>query len=470
MTARTTFFALAACVALAMPPNMGAQTQTVKLTTQKTAGEELTLVVNAAARVAIDWGDGQSITATTDTTRGTLRGQTITLTGPAEWSTLGCEGQNITSVDLSAPYLNALYLAHNELTEADVSTCTSLTDLDLSDNQLATLSLNKNTNLLSLNLSHNNLSSLNIYYQAALQELNIAHNNFSSFTFYRNNAALESVNCVDNHIAKLSLVYLSGLRSLFCWNNEMQNITLGSRDSLVEAVWCDSNRIAKLDLSPCGYLKQLSATHNELTDITYPDATDKNDYALLSLQNNRLTYLQLLPRQNVENYAVNYTYAPQASVAVAAHLPVDSTLSLADYRYNANGKYIGITLKAYTLSDSVALQSGTDYTTSSGTIRFKHSVNDSVYVVMQTSFFPALSIATTNFHIDSPVGIGSVQGSPNLTVLAQNHTLVLTASKPQAASVYSADGALIWYGRVDGSRALTLPRGIYVINGKKVSL
>lgn len=470
MTARTTFFALAACVALAVPPNMGAQTQTVKLTTQKTAGEELTLVVNAAARVAIDWGDGQSVTATTDTTRGTLRGQTLTITGPAEWSTLGCEGQGITSVDLAAPYLNALYLAHNELAEADVSACTALTDLDLSDNQLTTLSLNKNTNLLSLNLSHNKLSALNIYYQAALQELNIAHNNFSSFTFYRNNTALESVNCVGNQIAKLSLIYLSGLHSLFCWSNDMQTLTLGSRDSLVEAVWCDSNRIAKLDLSPCRYLKQLSATQNELTDITYPDAANKDDYTLLSLQNNRLTYLQLLPRQNIENYAVNYTYAPQAPVAVAAHLPVDSTLSLANYRYNVNGKYIGITLKAYTTTDNEALLSGTDYTTSSGTIRFKHSVSDSVYVVMQNSFFPALSLATTNFHIDSPVGISTVQGGSSLTVSAQNHTLVLTSGKPQAASVYSADGALVWHGRVDGSRTLMLPRGIYVVNGKKVSL
>ena len=73
-------------------------------------------------------------------------------------SFLGCEGNNITKLDLSNnTKLKTLYCAGNQLTELDLKNNKNLGLLSFSDNRISTIDLSNNENLGSLSFDNNKL-------------------------------------------------------------------------------------------------------------------------------------------------------------------------------------------------------------------------------------------------------------------------------------------------------------------------
>lgn len=83
------------------------------------------------------------------------------------------------------------------------------------------------------------------------------------------------------------------------------------------------------------------------------------------------------------------------------------------------------------------------------------------------------SVETTYIRIGADVtGIGSVgaDASGGLAVSASRGQLTLSAAKPVAARVVATDGKTVWSGSVSGTVTVSLPSGIYIVNGQKVAL
>ena len=126
--------------------------QTVKLTTSKTVGEKMRLMVNPKGTMSVNWGDGTFIEypGTTESFRfleGEVKGDTIVIKGSdLEWNMLGCAGQNIVTLNVSAaPGLRSLYCQNNEIKNLALSKVKNLTDLNAANNLISTVAVKPST-------------------------------------------------------------------------------------------------------------------------------------------------------------------------------------------------------------------------------------------------------------------------------------------------------------------------------------
>jgi hypothetical protein len=68
------------------------------------------------------------------------------------------------------------------------------------------------------------------------------------------------------------------------------------------------------------------------------------------------------------------------------------------------------------------------------------------------------------------VGVDNVK-TEELSITISQGGLVLQSGTPTHVNVYSTDGKLVWKGEVDvNPLTVSLPKGIYLVNGKKVLL
>lgn len=451
-----------------------AQTQVVTLQTSKSVGEEVTLVVNPGADVTVDWGDANPVKTRQDTLVGVLKGTTVTVSGGPLWNTLGCEGNRIVSMNLTrATFLKALFCAHNELTALSLPTSGALTDLDCSYNRLTSF-VPRASGLLTLDCSHNELTQFALTFAPAVRVLDCSYNKLASLAFTNANAALEYLACNDNRLTRISLpAGMTNLNSLYCFRNELETLSVGTRDSL-ENLWCDANRITALDLSKCPDLKTLSVSKNRLNSIAYPSVATKSDYTLVSIQENNLGYNYFLPRQSVEDYntCFTYTYAPQNRLAVADAVDVGEQLDFSAQYKNAAGKVNGPSFRLY-LADGTELVQGTDYARSAGKITFLKGFADSVYVGITagSAYYPGLTIETSRIKVTDPMGIGTVKNSSGLLMDTTEGVLTLSAGWVVDVKIHNIEGMQVWEGRVSVTPVrVALPKGLYIVNGKKISL
>jgi hypothetical protein len=106
------------------------------------------------------------------------------LTGIEYFTGLGalyCEGNQLTSLDLSANrVLKLLNCDNNLLTELDLSRCADLTELRCVDNKLTELDVSKSSNLILLDCRQNRLTGLDLSSNAAIADLICYENNILS--------------------------------------------------------------------------------------------------------------------------------------------------------------------------------------------------------------------------------------------------------------------------------------------------
>lgn len=492
------FVSLLAAGMLAISPAMA--DDVVKLTTSKTAGETVSLQINNADGVTVDWGTGTPVavenTGTTGLTlTGTLGGSTITITASGKLQTLICDNQGLTAIDLSAaPNLRSLYCQNNALTALDLSACNLLADLNCANNKLASLSLDATPVLETVNVSGNALTGTFAYKSSTLQHLNISGNAYTGVNL-NSNTNLDVLKCAETSVKSVATTS-NGISVIMCGNSAVSSMTINGTMASLRDVFAENNKLAKLNVENADNLDYLAVENNQLKTVSLPST---NFYAY-TCDNNKLSF-NSLPKSGQVKYL---SYANQQS-------DIDITTKLKRVR-NEQGEWVYYLLTCKSNSDYNTLKlpyvlnikdliedSSVSYayksvdengevsdiaksdmyvkvaSTYKGQVAFKKAFRE-VYVEFTNDEYPDLKQQTTHFVVadtedDVLTGINNVTTAANgLDIKAGSGVLTLTASRPQSVTVYNTAGQLMWQGTVEGTQNIQLVKGVYLVNGTKVIL
>ena len=102
---------------------------------------------------------------------------------------------------------------------------------------------------------------------------------------------------------------------------------------------------------------------------------------------------------------------------------------------------------------------------------FAHSLNYSVQDFAKAALFAKNPIDLgTRCTVFMNSNVKQAQKEEPLTFTAAAGKLLLKASQPTDVVVADAEGRILFKQHLTGSHALTLPTGIYVVNGQKITL
>lgn len=182
------------------------------------------------------------------------------------------------------------------LTEANLETMASVTELDLSFDDLFDASALKYfTGLRRLDCSYNNFSSLDVSSLKNLTELDCS-NNFLTELTVAGAAALETLYCYENSIKTLDVSTLENLTDLGCSSNQLSELRLGEAAALT-SLSCLNNSLTALDVGAFKNLKELDCSRNSLTELNLVGAAALEEVDCAS---NRLTALDMGGLSNLQ--------------------------------------------------------------------------------------------------------------------------------------------------------------------------
>lgn len=495
-----------------------AQTQVIKLTTAKEAGQAVTFSVNnVKGGVTVDWGDGQTVSypAATGTSllelTGTVKGSIITLTADKRLNTLICPGQALTSILLEeAPNMVSLYCQNNRLTQLDLTPCAKLTDLNCSNNQISRLLLTEKTHpvIQNVSMANNGMTSNQSLTQnspftirhANLQHLDISGNAFTgvSFSMNRNLDVLECANC--GLTSSLQVQTNTELSALNCSNNDYTTIKASTAGlPKLRQIIADNNKLTSLDLSASAELTHVYVTNNELTNISFAEGLIPYAYAC---DNNNLNFSSL-PGRTTFSKIKYFSYAGQKGILDITSklqkqedwsyitlcpswddkLNAQYILDLSEYAKDPDGSTI--TLTPYGRNDvaedfvkmtkQTANKKENDYYVGTGTNAGKFSFHNpfkEAYIQLTHSKYPDLVIKTTLFStVDPSTGINDITlNNAGILVKPGKGELHIQCDKGQMVRIYNAAGQEVMHRHINGSETIKLPSGVYIVGKQKVAI
>lgn len=447
---------------------------TIKLVTSQSPGAKLTFALPLNTRVNVDWGDGETQTYRDSVVTGTLKGDTVTVKGPAQFSSFDCHAQKITWLDVTgASDLVSLDCSDNELKELNLMKNTALEELDCSKNQLATLGLTKAASLRSLDCSENKLTSLNIIPNNNLEVINASDNRISTLNV-RPKTKLRSLWAANNKLTMLNFSNYATLQSLVCPGNEIGVLSIYTR-AQVEDMWCQNNKITELNLSTSENLKTLDASNNLLDTLALSNTLNaKNQAQYINCSDNHLSFRSIYNK----DIAKTYLCGTQTADIMPDTVPAAVYTDFSRYMTNASGRKNGI-LSFFNADDNSKLKYGSsaklaDYTMVSSVGRVKFFKNfDNLYLEITSNDYPDLKITTDNFKVyDEGIanGIEDINtANGEITAEVAENVLLLSSARQQKASVTSTDGVTVWNGTVGATPVeITLTPGVYVVGQKKI--
>ena len=232
------------------------------------------------------------------------------------------------------PYATNLYCNGLQLTDLNVSGCTSLTEIDCSSNQLTSLNniptsvqtLNCSSNkfsgtfsltgrsaLTSFDISNNpSLTTVNVYSNSALTSLNVqncsamttlqCYSNKLSSLYLTGCSALVYLSCQSNQITSLSNLPTS-LQTIYCNDNKLSGtFDVINRSALktldiknnpnLTTLNCYSNGLTSLNVQNCSAMTTLQCYSNQLTSLNF---TGCSALTTLDCHSNQLTTLSNIP-------------------------------------------------------------------------------------------------------------------------------------------------------------------------------
>ena len=207
---------------------------------------------------------------------------------------LDCWNNKITSVNLSAnTKLKYLNLGYNKLTSINVSAHTDLEELYLQNNQLSsslnvthhsrlsTLWVHNNASLVAVNCSDNNLTNFEVSGCTSLTTLECYDNiNLSTITGLASCTNLMYLDCEECRISDLSaLSGMANLAEIYCARNLLTSLELSQKTNLATLdvssnprltyLLCSRNNLQSLNVTDCTALEDLRCFYNsQLARIT----------------------------------------------------------------------------------------------------------------------------------------------------------------------------------------------------------
>lgn len=489
---------LAGCALMFSVPAL-AQTQTVSMQTSKEVGSEVTLLFNKTTGLSVDWGDGTFVPVNVGTepivqVAGEVKGSTIKVQGDRYFTMLGCAGNGLVSIDATAaPFLQSLYCQDNELTTLDITGLTELTDLNCANNQLTSLPMSEKTypKLEVVDVSGNKMTgnfsvkSENMFY------LNISDNEYAKL-YVNNNTNLRVLQFANNKISGTFnvLSYIPNVETIICNGNQLNKVQTNTTTGMpkLKTIICNDNSIAKLDLSLSEDIKTISCANNALTEVTLHAKAALSTYicggnalTFASFPSRKPAYFDGLPQANIDITSLltkaeaGYHYLAISPDYASRN---DYAIDLTAYRVDASNMP-SITQTPVIVdadgNETDMLKGGAsdtkDYTVANGVFTF-YKPYEHVYVKLVHRNYPDFHLETTHFTVRdlSPEGIDGVVDNDDLTVSTVGGALVINSGAQQTVNVYAADGKNVWSNMIAAGETVTisLPKGVYVVNGKKV--
>ena len=502
---RNFFFAsllIGACLSTATPSM--AQDKLVKLTTVKEIGQSITIAVNHSKGITVDWGDGQAVPYQTDKTEaifnieGKVKGEVITVSGGPNWRVLSCKNCGITNIDLSqAKKLQSLYCQNNKIDSLNLSGMTSLIDLDCSNNNISKLIFTQGSSakedlasLESFNISNNKMEGKYNLKIEKLKHLNVANNNFSNlYVFDRN---IQTIICNNNKIKSyLNLNSMKNLNNLVCGNNEITSLMFATNGEQMKQLYCENNKIESIDLEKADGLLALVCSNNNIKSY---NASKESAPNIIYVDNNSLTFSCLPSKREAPKYlsfepqnafdlskapgvktkdGIPYIQlAPSWAEAREYGINLQKECSLSNGRTDAYFAWYSINPDG---SETQLKQrknpSGEgDFYANSGIFGFFNPYKKAYVKLTSRSYgfvIKSLPIAIG----DDVTAVENVTAANNgLTVSVADGAIVLNSNTAIVVNIFTIDGKQVWKNTISGETSVSLPKGVYVVNGKKVIL
>ena len=185
--------------------------------------------------------------------------------------------------------LESLYCIGNQLTNLDVSNCSSLTLLDCGFNQLINLDLSSNSDLTVLYCGWNQLVNLDVSNSEYLVNLDCGFNQLTNLDM-SNNTLLNELYCGWNLLSNLEVNNNNALKVLYCTDNELTSLDV-SNNVLLHELYCGWNHLTELEVANCISLIHLDCSGNELIILDVSNHTLLNE---LYCSWNRLSNLEVV--------------------------------------------------------------------------------------------------------------------------------------------------------------------------------
>ena len=478
------FVSLLAAGMLAISPAMA--DDVVKITTNKQAGETVTLQVNQlGSGSTVDWGNGPvEITATDEdqlTLTGELAGSTITISSTSKLRTLICDGIGATAIDLTgAPNLMSLYCQNNAIASLDLSACSVLTDLNCENNVLSklTISASKNANLQNLNIAGNKLTSSFSFSGSDLQHINVSKNAITGLSL-SSNSKLDVVKCSENALTSLS-VNAPSLTAIMCGDNKLTSLSIGGEVSGLRQVFAENNKIGSLNVSKALGLKYIAVENNELTSVKLPE--NSTLYAMTNIkylpQDASAQTIDIKGKLNNKRIdGTRYYYLIKGTKSELRATALPYVLDMRDYTDGVSVNFVNQSGDNVADDDIITINNS-KY---AGYFVFANAQKEIINGEIVPTYYPELKIRTSpSFYVvDSEedlvnrvtAGINDIiVGKNALVVNGAQGVLTLASEDSTPVKVYTSAGQLVWQGNVQGTTTISLSTGVYIVNGKKVVL
>lgn len=222
---------------------------TITFTTNKNVGEEITLEFKTAEGTTVEditvegatfVKDGQTTSEGLTVKTYALTAQTVKILG--DLTTLICNNNGITSIDISHSKLVNLYCGQNSITELNTNGNNNLSTLTCGNNQLTALDVSTNSELTYLNCNYNKISTLNL----------------------PQNNKLSLLACAYNNLKELNVSNFNELVDLSCSRNELEKLTIKNNPKLYRVRFFNT-KISQLDFSNNPKLATLETFSNNLS-------------------------------------------------------------------------------------------------------------------------------------------------------------------------------------------------------------
>ena len=211
---------------------------TITFTTNKNVGEEIKVSVKLPEGVTVDniTVEGATVVKTEDTSKPNEKNITYSLTEQTvkilgDLTSLSCNNNGITSIDISHSKLVNLFCPYNSITELNTNGNNNLSTLNCNNNQLTALDVSTNSELTYLNCNYNEISTLNLPQNNKLWLLACAYNKLKELNV-SNFKDLIDLSCSRNELEKLTVKNNPELARLRFYNNPLSQIDFSNNPKL----------------------------------------------------------------------------------------------------------------------------------------------------------------------------------------------------------------------------------------------
>lgn len=448
-----------------------ARADVVTLTTNKAAGSEITMALNAGVSAKFEWGNGETSDFVSDGTPASVsvKAESLTITTEEALTLFYAPAAGITSLDVSeAPNLTKLFCQNNELTTLSLTKNIALTDLDCQGNRLTTLDLLKQKNLKYVNCAQNALTKLNYssITSSPLTTLVCSENELETLNNPQNLTHLETFWARGNKLSTLSLKNCKELRTLNVSSNQLETLTLGKMPKVTD-IWAENNLLTSLDLTAgTPLLNALGIDHNQLKSVKM-DGECAGTLTQFYGHDNEL-FFNSFPTRKEKLHAV---FAPQRPFLFVEEAIQNEDIDKAGLNTNAYDERITMNM-TFTNKDGVELvkkKTTGDYFNTTAQVYTFYTEQKGVTITAVSSRYPDVTLTSLPFDVKDPTGIHHVENGGAFSVTVSNGMLHVSASSASSLQVHDAMGRRIIHENMKaGEHNYPLATGVYIVNGKKV--